>query len=66
MTAVLLSLIFRLATCLAVAGAFCAVTWLLYMYGLCGKPSLQMFMGVAALAYATVVLCDTYLYFKNK
>ena len=66
MTPVLLTLIFRLAACLIVAGAFCAVTWLLNLCGLCGTPSLQMFMAVAALAYATVEFRDTYLYIKDK
>ena len=50
MTSVLLSLIFRLAACLIVAGVYCAVTWLLNLCGLCEAPNWGVFAAVAVLA----------------
>ena len=62
---VFLSLIFRLAVCLAIAGVFCAIVWLLSLCGLCEMPTWQMFVAVAVLVYVFIVIRDTYLYIKN-
>lgn len=65
MKPVLFAFVFRLAVCLAIAGLFCAVVWLLSLCGLCEMPSWQMFMAVAVFVFAFIVIRDTYLYIKN-
>lgn len=57
--------VFRLAACLAIAGLFCAIVWLLSLCGLCEMPTSQMFVAVAVLVYVFIVIRDTYLYIKN-
>ena len=66
MKPVLIALLFRLAASLAAGGMFCAVVYVLSLCALCDTPSWQMFMSAAVIAYAFVVIRDTYLYIKNK
>ena len=66
MTPILLAFILRLVTCLAVAGAFCVVTWLLNLCGLCEAPSWRLFVAAAVFVYVLIVIRDTYLYLKKK
>lgn len=66
MKSVLFAFVFRLAVCLAIAGLFCAIVWLLSLCGLCEMPSWQIFMAVAVFVFAFIVIRDTYLYIKNK
>ena len=57
--------VFRLAICLAIAGLFCAIVWLLSLCGLCEMPTWQMFVAVAVLVYVFIVIRDTYLFIRN-
>lgn len=66
MKPVLIALLFRLAACLAIAGIFCAVVYILSLCALCDMPNWRMFWAVAVIAYAFIVIRDTYLYIKNK
>lgn len=66
MKLVLIALIFRLAICLAIAGIFCAIVWLLSLFGICEIPSWLMFKAVAVLAYVFVIIYDTYRCIKDK
>lgn len=66
MKSILFAFILRLAVCLAIAGLFCAIVWLLSLYGLCEMPSWQIFMAVAVFVFAFIVIRDTYLYIKAK
>ena len=45
--------------------AFCAIVWLLNLCGLCEMPNWQIFMAVAVLVYAFIIIHDTYLFIKN-
>lgn len=63
---VLIALLFRLAACLAAAGMFCAVVYVLSLCVLCSMPSWQMFRAAAVIVFAFVVIRDTYRYIKDK
>ena len=66
MKAVLIALIFKIAACLAVAGMFCAVVYVLSLCALCSMPNWQMFRAAAVIVFAFVVIRDTYCYIKDK
>lgn len=66
MKLVLLVLILKIAACLAIAGIFCAIVYLLSLLDLCEMPSWQMFMAVAVFVYAFIVIYDTYRFIKDK
>lgn len=66
MKPILFAFVFRLTVCLALAGLFCAIVWLLSLCGLCEMPSWQIFMAVAVFVFAFIVIRDTYLYIKAK
>lgn len=65
MLPVLFAFTIRLAACLAIAGVFCAIVWLLSLCGLCEMPTWQMFVAVAVLVYVFIVIRDTYLFIRN-
>ena len=65
MKPLLLAFILRLAACLAFAGIFCAIVWLLSLCGLCEIPNWQVFMAVAVFVFVFIVMRDTYLYLKD-
>lgn len=66
MKLVLLVLFLKIVACLAVAGVFCAIVYLLSLLDLCEIPSWQMFMAVAVFVYTFIVLYDTYRGIKDK